>query len=420
MTNTKHSANSDSSKNSLSQSSTATQRIRDLQHFGEEGGVVPVIDLAATSTFLNPKDMEQTFLGEKEGCYLYSRHSNPTVNMFSAKMAAIENTEAGLGVASGMAAIACSLEQILNSGDTVGGEIISSLTVYGGTYALFKNVFPKQNIQVKFVDIEDLTAVEKAITPKTKVIYAETISNPLLKTPNIQKLSEIARKHKIKLVIDNTFAPMLITPAELGADVVIHSCTKYISGSSDLIAGVICSTKEFIQSLIDVNTGAVMLKGPTMDARIAHELYMRLDHLPIRIQAHSQAAQYFADQMQAHGMSVIYPGLSSHPQHTDYQKTIHHEYGFGGMMALRMDSAEKAMKLAQKLQDEKFGLYAVSLGFSRTLLTVPAVTTSSEITAEDQQKMNLSPGLLRMSIGYVGDLKTMWQRFYNCYQSLDS
>ncbi len=135
--------------------SSPEQRIRDLQHFGEEGGVVPVIDVAATATFLNPKDMEKTFLGEKEGCYLYSRHSNPTVNMFSQKMAALENTEAALGVASGMAAISCTLEQLMGNG----GEIISSLTVYGGTYALFKNVFPKQNIKVNFVDIQDVSAI---------------------------------------------------------------------------------------------------------------------------------------------------------------------------------------------------------------------------------------------------------------------
>ena len=124
------------------------QRIRDLQHFGEEGGVVPAIDLAVTSTFLNPKDMEQTFLGEKEGCYLYSRHSNPTVNMFSAKMAAFENTEAALGVASGMSAISSVIEQLMPEG----GEIVSSLTVYGGTYALFKNIFPRQGIYTHFVD----------------------------------------------------------------------------------------------------------------------------------------------------------------------------------------------------------------------------------------------------------------------------
>jgi len=393
---------------------SARQRIRDTQHFGEEGGVVPVIDLAATSTFLNPKDMEKTFLGEKEGCYLYSRHSNPTVNMFSAKMAALENTETALGVASGMAAISCALEQLLGDG----GEIVSSLTVYGGTYALFKNIFPRQNIQVRFVDTNNLVEVEKAITAKTKVLYAETISNPLLNLAKIDQLASLAKKHNVKLVIDNTFSPLLVTPADFGADVVIHSCTKFISGSSDMIAGVICGSKEFINQLIDVNTGSVMLKGPVMDARAAHELYMRLDHLDIRMRAHSQSALYLAENLEKQGLKVIYPGLASHPQNALYKKMLHTEYGFGGMMAVEFDSAEFAMNLAKKLQDEKFGLYAVSLGFSRTLMTVPAITTSSEITEEDQKKMQLSKGLLRLSIGYTGDDSVLLNRFLKCYKSL--
>jgi methionine-gamma-lyase len=299
-----------------------------------------------------------------------------------------------------------------------GGEIVSSLTVYGGTYALFKNVFPQQGIVTHFVDINDYESIESKINSKTKVLYAETISNPLLKLSDIKKLSAIALKHNLKLVIDNTFAPCLVTPANLGADVVIHSCTKFISGSSDMIAGVICGTRDFIASLRDVNHGVVMLKGPVMDARIAHELYMRLDHLPIRMTAHSQAAQFFADGLEKNNIPVIYPGLKSHAQYADYVNILNPNYGFGGMMAIAIESAEKSMQLAQKLQTEKFGLYAVSLGFSRTLMTVPAVTTSSEITAEDQKKMNLPQGLLRLSIGYIGHNQVLLERFLNVYKQV--
>jgi methionine-gamma-lyase len=395
---------------------SAIQRIRDLQHFGEEGGVIPVIDLAATSTFLNPKDMEETFQGLKEGCYLYSRHSNPTVNMFSAKMAALENTESAIGVSSGMSAIACSIEQIMSEYPD-GGEIISSMTVYGGTYALFKNVFPSQNIQVRLLDINDLENLEKQITSKTRIIYAETMSNPLLTVTRIQDLSKIAKKYKIKLIIDNTFAPYLVQPSDLGADVVIHSCTKYISGSSDMIAGAICSNKEFIQKLIDVNHGRVMLKGPTMDPRTAHELYMRLDHLHIRMKAHSENALYLAENLEKMGIKTIYPGLSSHPQNQLAQKTFDLNIGYGGMLSLELASSEEAMRLASSLQFEKFGLYAVSLGFSRTLMTVPSVTTSSEITEEDQLKMKLSKGLLRLSVGYVGDPNILLQKFIKCWNN---
>lgn len=391
------------------------QRIRDIQHFGEEGGVVPVIDVASTSTFLNPEDMERAFHGEMEGCYLYSRHSNPSVNMFSKKMAALEGMEFGLGTASGMSAISSALEQIMGDG----GEIISSLTVYGGTYALFKNVFPQQGIQVKFVNIEDLQEVERAITPRTKVIYTETLSNPLLRVSPLQKLGDLCRKRNIKLVVDNTFTPMLINPSVFGADVVVHSCTKFISGASDLIAGVVLSSKKFIHELIDLNHGRIMLKGPVMDPRIAHELYLRLDHLPIRMKAHSAAAQYFAENVEKAGIKIIYPGLKSHNQHDLMKSMMNPGYGFGGMMAIDMKESKKAMRLAQRLQDEKFGLYAVSLGFSRTLMSCPSVSTSSEITAEDLAKMNLSPGLLRLSIGFVGDHQIMLERFVKCYRECE-
>lgn len=390
------------------------QRIRDIQHFGEEGGVVPSIELAATSTFLDPLDMEKSFSGEKAGCYLYSRHRNPTVSMFSQKMAAFEGTESALGVASGMAAISATLEQLLGEG----GEIISSLTVYGGTYALLKNLLPKQGIKTHFVEIDDLSAVEGLINKNTKVIYTETLSNPLLKVSPLAELSKIAKKHGLTLVVDNTFAPGLVSPAKLGADVVVHSCTKYISGASDLIAGVICGSRKFTDSLIDLNSGVVMLKGPVMDPKVAHELYCRLDHLAIRMRAHSTAAQYLAENLSENGVRVIYPGLKNHPHHQRLQQVLNSGMGFGGMIAIELESSERAMNLAKMLQDEKFGLYAVSLGFARTLMTVPATTTSSEIAPEDQSKMKLSPGLLRMSIGYTGDPQIMLQRFLKCYQAL--
>lgn len=392
------------------------QAIRDIQHFGEEGGVVPVIDVASTSTFLDPKDMERTFSGELQGCYLYSRHSNPTVNIFGKKMAAMEGAEAALGVASGMAAIACAVEQIfMNEGEN-GGHLVTSQTVYGGTYALFKNVLPRRGIETTFVNINDLKAVEAAITPKTKMIYAETLSNPLLAVSDLKALAQICKKHKLKLVVDNTFAPMMVQPLLHGADVVIHSCTKYISGSSDFIAGAIVSSQDFISSLIDVNHGSVMLTGPVMDPRVAHELYLRMDHLGIRMAAHSRTAQFLAEKMKAEGLKVIYPGLKDHPQHQTLKDLSGRDMA-GGILTLECTDADAARILATKLQDEKFGLYAVSLGFSRTLMSVSAKSTSSEIPEEERKKMGLAEGLLRFSIGYSGDPQVMWERFMKCYQT---
>ncbi len=390
------------------------QAIRDIQHFGEEGGVVPVIDVAATSTFLHAKDMERTFHGELHGCYLYSRHSNPTVNIFGKKLAAMEGAEAALGVASGMAAIACTIEQLFREP----GHIISSRTVYGGTYALFKNILPSRRVDVTFVEITNLRAVEAAIRKDTRVIYAETLSNPLLSVIDLEGLSKICRKHGIKLVIDNTFAPLMVRPLEHGADIVIHSCTKYISGSSDFIAGAIAGSEEFINSLIDVNHGVVMLAGPVMDPRVAHELYLRMDHLAVRMQAHSKMAEFLATRMEGEKIPVIYPGLESHPQAELAKRTIDARFGFGGILTVDCGTSDRAQVLAEKLQDAKFGLYAVSLGFSRTLMSCSAKSTSSEIPLEEQKEIGLSQGLLRLSIGYTGDPETMWNRFITCWKSV--
>lgn len=392
------------------------QAIRDVQHFGEEGGVVPVIDVAATSTFLDPRDMERTFQGELQGCYLYSRHSNPTVTSFGKKIAAMEGAPAALGVASGMAAIFSAVTQILAGRKDA--HIVASRTVYGGTYALFKNVLPKLGIRVTFVDVTDISAVEKAINSGTGVLYAETLANPLLTAIDFKALSAVAKKHKLKFVVDNTFTPMVVKPLLHGADVVVHSCTKYISGSSDFIAGAVAGSEEFIASLIDVNSGAVMLTGPVMDPRVAHELYLRLDHLALRMRAHGETALHFAQKMREEKLPVIYPGLEEHPQFELFSTYAEKGMGHGGILTLECKTSDEARILATELQNEKFGLYAVSLGFSRTLMSCSAKSTSSEIPEEERKEIGLSEGLLRFSIGYTGDREIMWERFMKCYRKV--
>jgi methionine-gamma-lyase len=392
----------------------ALQRIRDVQHFGEEGGVVPAVDVAATSTFLNPADMEKAFHGEIAGCYLYSRHSNPTLKILGQKIAAMENTEAAIALASGMSAIYTSIRQLIPDG----GHFISSRTVYGGTYALFQNILPKIGLAPSFVDTENLKAVEQAIRTDTKLIYVETLSNPLLRVANLKKLSEICKAHNLKLVVDNTFTPLIVTPSAWGADVILHSCTKYISGASDLMGGAIASSQDFIDQLIDINHGMVMLTGPIMDARIAHELYTRMDHLPLRMMAHSKSCAFLANRLKEENIPVIYPGLKAHPDNTLFSSLMNSEYGYGGMMVVDCKTSEKALELASNLQQKKFGLYAVSLGFSRTLMSCPSISTSSEIPEAEQNSMGLSKGLLRMSIGYLGDNEILAERFLSTYKSL--
>src|SRR5690606_20612110 len=180
--------------------------IQDLQYFGEFGGVNPSISDSSTYTFLSAKTMFDTFEGNAEGCYLYSRHSTPSNLYLGQALAAMENSEAAQVTASGMGAITSVLLQLCSTRD----EIISSRTIYGGTYAFMKNFLPKINIQTKFIDITQLDKVENSITERTKVIYCETISNPLLEIADIQSLAEISKKHQLKLVVDNTFSPFII------------------------------------------------------------------------------------------------------------------------------------------------------------------------------------------------------------------
>lgn len=237
-------------------------RIQDLQYFGEFGGVNPSISDSSTYTFLSAKTMFDTFEGNAEGCYLYSRHSSPSNLYLGEALAAMEGTESANVSASGMGAITSTLMQLCIAGD----HIVCSRTIYGGTYAFLKNFAPKFGIETTFVDITNSEIVEAAIRHNTKVIYCESVSNPLLEVADLEALANIKKKHQLKLVVDNTFSPLSISPAKLGADVVIHSLTKFINGSSDTVGGVVCGTKDFINALRSVNDGAAMLLGPTMDS----------------------------------------------------------------------------------------------------------------------------------------------------------
>ena len=195
--------------------------IQDLQYFGEFGGVNPSITDSSTYTFLQAGKMEEIFEHEIEGCYLYSRHWNPMNKYLSQALAQLEGTESASVTGSGMAAITNVILQLCNAGD----EVVSSRTIYGGTYAFFKNFLPKFNITTNFVDTTNMELVKKAITPNTKIIYCETMSNPMLEISNIAALSKLAKEHNCKLVVDNTFSPMIFSPAEMGADIVVSRGT---------------------------------------------------------------------------------------------------------------------------------------------------------------------------------------------------
>jgi len=388
--------------------------IQDLQYFGEFGGVNPSVSDSSTYTFLSAKTMFDTFEGNADGCYLYSRHSSPSNLYLGAALAAMESTETSNVVASGMGAISSVLMQLCSAGD----HVVSSWTIYGGTYAFLKNFTTKFNINTSFVDITDLEAVESAITPQTKVLYCESVSNPLLEVADIKALANLAKKYSLKLVVDNTFSPLSISPAVLGADVVIHSLTKFINGSSDAIGGVVCGSQEFIDELRNVNDGAAMLLGMTMDSLRSASVLKNLRTLHIRMKQHSQNAMYLAQRFESNGLKTVYPGLKSHPSHKIFSQQMNKEYGFGGMLTIDVGTIEKANTLMELMQEQNLGYLAVSLGFYKTLFSAPGSSTSSEIPLDEQVRMGLNEGLIRFSIGLDNDIERTFEAMKNCMKRI--
>ncbi len=391
--------------------------ISDLAHirheFGEHGGVNMSIEASSTFTVMHPETMPDLFQGRKaaqDGCYLYGRHFNPTVYSLSRQLAALEGTEAAYCCASGMAAISASILQLCSHGD----HVVSSSRVYGGTYALMHDFLPaKSNISTDFVDITDLAAVEAAIKPNTRVIFTEGLSNPTLRVADIPALARLAHRHGAQLVVDNTFSPLVLSPAALGADVVVHSMTKFINGASDIIAGAICGSTEFIQGLMDLHTGPLMILGPTMDPKVAAEISLRIPHLSLRMAEHGRRALFLAERLETEGIPVSYPGLPSHPDHKLAESLRCRHHGFGGVLTMDLGSEAVADQVMDLLQNRyRFGFMAVSLGYFDTLMSCPSVSTSSEMSDEDLESSGVESGLLRVSVGFTGTMEERWQQLH--------
>lgn len=379
-------------------------RIQDLRQFGEFGDVNPSVCDSATFTFMQAKSMVDTFHGEAEGCFLYSRHWNPSNKYLADAMAAMEGTESAWVTGSGMGAITTTILQLINCGD----HIISSITTYGGTFAFLANYLKKFRIEVSFVDITDLKAVEAAVRPNTRLIYTETMTNPLLQISDIPALAAIANKNGIKLVVDNTFTPMIVSPASLGAHVVVYSLTKFVNGKNDCVAGAICASHEFINSMIDVNDGTAMLLGPVLDPFRSSSILKNIHTLHIRMKQHSHNAAYLAEKFTQAGLRTIYPGLPSHPGHALLKSMMNEQFGFGGMIAIDLGTAEMAAALMEDMELNDVGYLAVSLGYFKTLFSNSGKSTSSEVPEEIQREMGLSEGLVRYSVGLDNDIERSW------------
>lgn len=381
-------------------------QIQDLRQFGEFGDVNPSVCDSATFTFMQAKTMLDTFQGEAEGCFLYSRHWNPSNKYLADAMAAMEGTESAWVTGSGMSAITSTILHLIGCGD----HIVSSITTYGGTFAFLANYLKKFNVEVSFVDITNLEEVKAAIRPNTRMIYTETMTNPLLQISDIPALAEIANKHGIKLVVDNTFTPMIVSPARLGAHIVVYSLTKFVNGKNDCVAGAICGSDELINSMIDVNDGTAMLLGPVLDPFRSSSILKNLHTLHIRMKQHSLNAAFLAGKFTAAGIRTVYPGLPNHPGHNLLKSMMNPQYGFGGMIAIDLGTAEKAAELMEDMELNDVGYLAVSLGYFKTLFSNSGKSTSSEVPEDVQRKMGLSEGLVRYSVGLDNDIERTWER----------
>ncbi len=388
--------------------------IKTLEQFGEFGGVNPSITDSATFTFLSEEEMIKTFHGDSEGCFLYSRHWNPSNRYLSEALAAMEGTELAWVTSSGMAAITTTLLQLCNTGD----HIITSIITYGGTYAFLANYLKKFNIEITFINISDIDSIKRAIRPNTKVLYTETMTNPLLQISNIPELSKITKANDITLVVDNTFAPMIFSPYQLGADIVVYSMTKFINGQNDCVAGAICASEEFINAISNVNDGTAMLLGPVLDPLRSSSILKNLGTLHIRMQKHSENAMYLAKKFTKIGLKHIYPGLPDHPQHELMKTMMNKSFGFGGMIAIDLETAERAAPFMELMQEKGVGYHAVSLGYFKTLFSNSGKSTSSEVPVELQKENGLSPGLIRFSVGLDYNIKRSYKLIKQCLTEL--
>ncbi|HHY36303.1 MAG TPA: methionine gamma-lyase [Firmicutes bacterium] len=366
------------------------------------GALSTPIYQTSTFVFQNVDQGAARFAGEEEG-YIYTRLGNPTVAAFEEKIAVLEGGEAGLAFSSGMAAISAVLFALTKQRD----HIVSCDTIYGCTHAFMSSILPRYGIETTFVDLSDPEKGAAALRPNTKVIYLETPANPTMKLVNIAAMVELARQVGARVVIDNTFAtPYLQRPLELGADVVVHSATKYIGGHGDVIAGVAVGSKEFID---EVRVTTLKDIGGVLGPFEAWLLLRGLKTFPLRMEKHCANAMEVAAFLEAHPAveRVYYPGLPSHPQHDLAKKQM--QGGFGGMISFELKGGLEAGK--QLMNSLELCSLAVSLGDTETLIQHPASMTHSPYPPEERLKAGITDGLVRLSVGIedaadiIADLK---------------
>lgn len=354
------------------------------------GSMITPLYQSVAYPYADAKEAAEIFTGEKPG-YTYGRWDNPTVDLFERRMAALEGTDGAIATSSGMAAIFLLSHHWLSPGD----EVVSSNRVYGGTFGLFETGLKKMGTKVNWVTSpEDLEAWKKAITPKTKYIFVETPSNPALFIADIPALAKLAKSFKLPLVVDNTITtPALQQPIALGADVTVHSTTKYVCGNGTSLGGIICGPK----SLIDgIRQNCIRYLGPSMAPFNAWLNLLGLETLSLRMDKHCSNAQAVAEFLETHKMvrNVNYPGLKSNPYHKLIKPQMK---GCSSLLSFELDGSYKdATRFIDAL---KIITHATHLGTCRSIVTHPASTTHSAMGEKEMKKAGISPSMIRFSIG---------------------
>jgi methionine-gamma-lyase len=356
------------------------------------------VPIFQTSTFYFPTEDPRTWEGQvPDGSYIYTRYGNPTIRAAEDKIAYLEGADKGLIFSSGMAAIAATLMALLGDRD----QLVSIEDVYGGTFNLMKNEFSRLGVQIRFVDSTKTSEIIAAITDKTKVVYLESPTNPMLKLVDIPAVAKAAHDKGATVVIDNTFAtPVNQNPISMGVDVVIHSCTKYLNGHSDLIAGAVVGKSAMIDSIWKKR----VVFGGSLDPIGAYLLIRGMKTLVIRMARHNENGKAIAEYLEDHRKveRVYYPGLASHPQHELASRLLR---GFGGMVSFEVaggrDAAENVLRSLSLIKK------ATSLGGVDSLASMPLNSSHAALSPSDRTRLGIKDSLIRLSIGIedVEDLK---------------
>ena len=350
------------------------------------------------STFyLNKENYDAVEEGRGRDALIYTRYGNPTLWALQNKLSALENAESSIVFSSGMSAISTTLLALLDKGS----HIVTSRDLYGGSYNFIYEDLQKMGMSASFVDPTNLDAIERAITPKTKMLYFESLTNPLLKLVPLYDLAYLAKKHHLRLVIDNTFlTPYNLKPLDVGVDIVINSATKYLNGHSDLIAGTVSGSRK----LMDRIWGQMLKLGGSMDPHVSFLLERSLKSLGLRMKAHNENGLALAKWLEDHAQvkRVYYPGLDSYPYKENADQLL--KIGFSGMISFEVVGGDQgAIDFVRALHLPK---EATSLGGMESLVSLPFNTSQASLTRVQRKEIGINEGLVRLSVG-VEDLEDL-------------